>query len=194
MAKIKRTIFECCEVNFYGFSLTKKKIIIPTMEIEDTKINCAKIVTFLGFKINQNVSWNDHIEKVAFKITKVIAIIHRIKLYVPKMILIQLYKTLILPHINYGILIWGHQHDKIAQLQKRAIRSMTLSRYLAQFEPIIKSLNLLKVTDMFKVCQIRFYYIRRNLPEYFLWLNFTRKCQRYNIRNINDLNNNRSHG
>ena len=150
-------------------------------------------MTFVGFKINQNVSWNDHIEKVACKITKVIAIIHRIKLYVPKMILIQLYKTLILPHINYGILIWGHQHDKIAQLQKRAIRSMTLSRYLAQFEPIIKSLKLLKVTDMFKLCQIKFYYkyIRRNLPEYFLWLNFARKCQRYNIRNINDLNNNR---
>ena len=61
------------------------------------------------------------------------------------MILIQLYKTLILPHINYGILIWGHQHDKIAQLQKRAIKSITLSRYLAHSEPIIKSLNLLKV-------------------------------------------------
>ena len=106
------------------------------------------------------------------------------------MILIQLYKTLILPHINYGILIWGHQHDKIMQLQKRAIRSITLSSYLAHSEPIIKSLNLLKVTDMFKLCQIKFYYknISRNLPEYFLGLNFARKCQRYNMRNINDLN------
>ena len=147
-------------------------------------------MTFLGFKINQNLTWNDHIEKVACKITKVIGIIHRIKLYVPKMILIQLYKILILPHINYGILIWGHQHDKITQLQKRAIRSITLSRYLAHSEPIIKSLNILKVTDMFKLCQIKFYYkyISQNLLEYFLGLNFARKCQRYNMRNINDLN------
>ena len=77
-------------------------------------------------------------EKAACKITKVIGIIRRIKLYVPKMILIQLYTTLILSHINYGILIWGHQHDKITQLEKRVIRSITLSRYLAHCEPINK--------------------------------------------------------
>ena len=75
--------------NFMFFYHPKTKMFIPTIEIEDTKINCAEIVTFLGFKINQNVTWNDHIEKVACKITK----------------LIQLYKTLIFPHMNYGILI-----------------------------------------------------------------------------------------
>ena len=133
MAKIKQTIFKCCQVKFCGFSPAKKENIYSSME--DTKINCAKIVTFLGFKINQNLTWNDPIEKVACKITKVIGIIHRMKLYVPKMILIQLYKTLILPHINYGIFIWGHQHDKITQLRKRAIRSITLNRYLAHSAP-----------------------------------------------------------
>ena len=44
-------------------------------------------MTRLRFKINQNVTLNDQIEKVACKITKVIVIIRRIKLYVPKMIL-----------------------------------------------------------------------------------------------------------
>ena len=73
------------------------------------------------------------------------------------MILIQLYKTLILPYNNNGILIWDHQKYKITQLQKKAIRSITLTRYLAHYEPIIKSLNLLKVTDMLKLCQIKFY-------------------------------------
>ena len=36
---------------------------------------------------------------------------------------------------------------------------------------------------MFKLCQIKFYYkyISQNLPEYFLRINFARKCQRYNI-------------
>ena len=37
------------------------------------------------------------------------------------MILIQLYKTLILPHINYGILIWGHQHDKLRSYKKEQL-------------------------------------------------------------------------
>ena len=79
MAKIKQTIFKCYEVKFYDFSPAQKKICIPTIEIEDTKINWAKIVTFLKPKINLNVTWNDHIEKVACKKTKVIDITHRIK-------------------------------------------------------------------------------------------------------------------
>ena len=43
---------------------------------------------------------------------------------------------------------------------------------------------------MFKLCKIKFYYkyISQNLRDYFLGLNCARKCQRYNIRNINDLN------
>ena len=43
---------------------------------------------------------------------------------------------------------------------------------------------------MFELRQRKFYYqyISQNLPEYFLGLNFARKCQRYNMRNINDLN------
>ena len=48
------------------------------------------------------------------------------------------------------------------------LQCITLSGYLAHSEPIITSLNLLKVTDMFKLCQIKFYY-------------------KY-IRNIDDLN------
>ena len=34
----------------------EKKDENPTIQIEDTKIDCAKIVTFLGFKINQNLT------------------------------------------------------------------------------------------------------------------------------------------
>ena len=51
------------------FTSQKRTLFITTIEFEDSKINCAKMVTFLGFKINQNLAWNDHIEKVACKIT-----------------------------------------------------------------------------------------------------------------------------
>ena len=33
--------------------------------------------------------------------------------------IIPLYKTSILHHINYGIFIWGHQHDKITQKKEQ---------------------------------------------------------------------------
>ena len=37
------------------------------------------------------------------------------------MIIIQLYKTLILPHINYVFLIWDDQPDTSTQLQKERL-------------------------------------------------------------------------
>ena len=77
--KLNKLSLKVAKSNFVVFYQPKKKIFIPTIEIEDNKMNCAKIVTFLGFKISQNLTCNDHTEKVACKITKVIGIIHRIK-------------------------------------------------------------------------------------------------------------------
>ena len=50
--KLKKLSWNVAKSNFVVFHLPKKKIFILTIEIEDTKINCAKIVAFLWFKIN----------------------------------------------------------------------------------------------------------------------------------------------
>ena len=42
-----------------------------------------------------------------------------------------LYNTLILPHLYYGILLWGHDNTRFHMLQKRAIRTITISKYNA---------------------------------------------------------------
>ena len=50
--KLNKLSLNVAKSNFVVFHQPKKKIFIPTIQREDTKINCAKIVTFLGFKIN----------------------------------------------------------------------------------------------------------------------------------------------
>ena len=58
-----------------------------------------------------------------------------------------MYNSLILPNINYGILVWGHQVHPIFKLQKRAIRTITLSKYTAHTDPIYTELKFLKLDD-----------------------------------------------
>ena len=60
-----------------------------------------------------------------------------------------IYKSLFVPHLNYGTLFWGHNFDTVSKLQKKVVRTITNSAYIAHSEPVLKRLSLLKVQDMY---------------------------------------------
>ena len=62
---------------------------------------------------------------------------------------------------------WGFQTNRIINLQKKALRIITLSNYNFHTEPLHKNLSMLKV-DIFKLQQLKFYYkyLHNNLPVY----------------------------
>ena len=74
-----------------------------------------------------------------------------------------------LPHLNYCVLCCGSHTNRIHLLQKRAIRNINNANYRAYSEPIFKSLNLLKISDIYYLSTLNFYskLINKNLPHYF---------------------------
>ena len=74
-----------------------------------------------------------------------------------------------MPHINYGLLVWGINSEAIFQLQKRAIQTITHSHYIAHSEPLLKQLNLLKVKDMIDLKFLKFLHKLNSskLPQFF---------------------------
>ena len=74
------------------------------------------------------------------KLSKIIGILHRLKYIYPKHILLTIYNSLFIPHVNFGSLVWG-----------TTIRTITHSHYIAHTEPLMKELNLLNVSDMFSL-------------------------------------------
>ena len=81
----------------------------------------------------------------------------------------MLYNTLILPHLNYCLIVWGFDSSRILLLQKRAVRTITNSWYRTHTTPIFKSLNILKINDLYWLMVLKFYYKLENklLPSYF---------------------------
>ena len=77
--------------------------------------------------------------------------------------------SLILPHLQYCILSWGFKSDRIFKLQKSAARIITCSKYNAHTEPLLKTLNLLKIDDIMKTKALKLYYRNKQneLPKYF---------------------------
>lgn len=103
----------------------------------------------------------------------------------------MLYNSLIVPHLQYGILVWGYQIGRLAKTQKKAIRIITASKYNSHTEPLFKKLNLLKIQDIISHNELKFYYkyINNQLPKSIQSLNIQRNNNIHNhlTRIQNDL-------
>ena len=114
----------------------------------------------------------------------------RLKNFLPPYILKIMYNSLVMPYLQYGILVWGSCADKLFKLQKRSVRILNNAKYNAHTDPIFKSLHLLKVLDISRLQEIKFIYKFENsmLPKYFISM-FTRNSHihSYSTRNSNHL-------
>ena len=72
------------------------------------------------------------------KLSKFNGVLHRLKYIHLQNIVVAIYKSLFIPHFNYGSLLWGHNFDTVSKLQKKIIKTVTNSAYIAHSEPILK--------------------------------------------------------
>ena len=111
---------------------------------------------FLGIILDKKLSWINDINMLSNKISKVIGVMYKLKNVLPEYILLILYNGLISSH--YGLTVWGMKADQLEILQKKAVRIVTKSNFIAHTDPLFKQLNVLKIKDMFKVKILKFYY------------------------------------
>ena len=100
---------------------------------------------FLGIHLDENLTWNKHIDILTNKLFRDLGILNRLKNIYLQYILLTIYNYLFMSHVNYGILLWGSCSNKIANLPKKAIRILTNSRYHEHTEPLLNGYGLLKV-------------------------------------------------
>ena len=77
------------------------------VKINNNDIQSVTELIFLCLHLNSKLNWDTHVNIISKKISRAVGIIKQMQLLFPKRILISLYNTLILPHINYCLLSWG---------------------------------------------------------------------------------------
>ena len=82
---------------------------------------------FLGVILDKHLSWKAHVEMVSNNISRYCGILTKLKNYIPLDILRTLYFSMIHSHLNYGLIAWGHDCNRLIKLQKRSIRNITRS-------------------------------------------------------------------
>ena len=140
------------------FHMHKKDIPSFSLKLGNTNIEKVYDFNYLGLTVDTNLNWKKHTEKVANRCSKKIGVLNRLKYVLPLCIKTMLYNTLILPHITYGIMVWGYQRNRLNKIQKKAIRIITSNRYNSHTEPLFKQLNMLKLEDLLKLQQLKFYF------------------------------------
>ncbi len=130
--------------------------------IDDIIFERVHKFNFLGLILNEHLNWNTHNYKISNKISKSMGILNKLKYFLPLKFLSLIYNSLILSHLNFGILAWGYQCDRITKLQKKVIRIRSLAKYNTHTEPIFKEPKLLKVEDILKLQELKFYYKFKN--------------------------------
>ena len=160
-----------------------------TLKIDDQHIiERVSCFNFLGLTITETLDWSHHIDKISNKVSRIIGIINKLKNVLPRYTLQTMYNSLIVPHFNYCILLWGFNIKRLSILQKKAIRIITCSKYNSHTEPILKSLYILKIDDIFTRQCLSFYHkvINNSVPMFCKTLFSQHIVQHgYNIRRNN---------
>ena len=154
---------------FHNYQKVLTESEIPQLKINNTPIERVTEFNFLGITISEFMNWGPHSLKIANKVSRTLGVMNCLKRYLPLSALKIMYDSLILSHMQFGITCWGFEWNRLAKLQKRAVRIITNSKYNAHTEPLYKELQLLKITDIFDVQCMKFWYKFSNntLPNYF---------------------------
>ena len=121
------------------------------IQLDGTKLKPEDNATFLGLTLDKNLTWEEHCKKVANKMAQNAGVLNRVKKSIPAVSMKILFNSIIFPHYSYCLEVWGNCQQKylkrIIGLQKKTVRCITKSHWLAHTEPRMKNLKILKLED-----------------------------------------------
>ena len=106
-------------------------MIFDNEQNKNVALECKEFIKYLGILIDSHLTWKHHIDHIAIKISRTIGLISKIRHFVPKHTLINIYRSLVAPYLSYGLIVWGQACksylDKLLKLQKRALHFIYFS-------------------------------------------------------------------
>ena len=133
---------------------------------DNHKDTSSRSYKLLGVLFDEHLTFNYHIDYLKSKLSKALFCINRIKNFVPQKTLKTIYFSLFHSHLLYCPQIVNcsskNNIEKIFIMQKKAVRSITNSKYHAHTEPIFSSLKILPYHKIIYKAQMTFFHSFHN--------------------------------
>ena len=99
----------------------------------------------MGVIADDKLLWNEHIHSITIRASKGLGMLRRMRPFVPRSILITIYKSLILHYLDYCCMVWdncsNYLLDKLQKIQNRAARIITGESYEIRSSDLLRKLN-----------------------------------------------------
>ena len=121
--------------------------------IDNTRIIRVQKLKFLGIILDDKLTWKLHIDHISSKVSKLIGIMIRARRVLGIESILTLYNTLIKPYLSYCLIIWGNTYKsylrKIENLQKKVLRIITFSDFLAHTTPLFQRTKIMTISQLY---------------------------------------------
>ena len=129
-----------------GFKVRINKLTsAPKRVIGGHRLKRVVVTKSLGLMIDDNLSFEEHVNYMSKKVAKGLAMLRRIRDLLPINTLVDIYSSIILPHFDYCSSVWDNcrkgARDKLQKLQNRAARIIIRSNYEIRSSQILNKLN-----------------------------------------------------
>ena len=157
-------------------NLSKNENFKFTLRLNNKTLYESHYVKYLGIIIDNKLNWKSYKKELTKTLGKAIGLLSKIRHFVTSSTLKHLYHSLFNSRLVYGCILWETATDvqlnRLHELQKRAIRTITYSRYNDHTSQHFRNLKILKLNDYLKLQELLFMHdIEKNqLPNGLNWL------------------------
>lgn len=139
------------KTHFLQFLTTHKNEMQQQIVISNLKITNINSTRFLGLKIDNTLTWREHVTELIPKLNKACYVIRTLVFLRSSEILRMVYFSCFHSVMSYGIIFWGNSHSSINvfKIQKRIIRIMTKSSKRDTCRPLFKTLRILPLPSQY---------------------------------------------
>ena len=104
------------------------------------------------------MKWNDHIERVRAKVGRLVGVLGRASQVLGGQLTHMLYNSLVLPHLQYCLTVWGDLEEgrnqtlgeSLLKYQKRLVGMIAEQRGRYHADPLFAKYSILKVQDLYR--------------------------------------------
>ena len=147
---------------------------MPSLNLlyDNKLIPCKELSKYLGITIDQNFNFKCHIHTTVSKLARSVERLNKLRIILAPPTLLLLYYSLILPHLLFGLPIWGSTCPTYLtklQLQNKAIGVISNSSIKTLITPQFYKLSVLKIYQLyeFEIAKLMHQHSRGMLPSIF---------------------------
>ena len=115
------------------------------IKLGDETIKRVTMSKSLGMYLDEDLSWNEHVDYIARKISSAVGGLKQVRPFVTQETLLTIYKSIILPHFDYCDVVWDTLNkglaERLQKLQNPSARVITSSSYEIRSNDILKQLG-----------------------------------------------------